>query len=385
MTLSGQYLEELSRRYKKQVEELQLSFSKTLLNIEEQNRHNNERKQELLEQNAQLRNDLEILTERIFSWQNIVLCCACFTCIQLVIFYLILRIWGHPNGQPPRSSSTDIQAMLANMDAAPRERKTGNVEIRYRRKSAEEKRERTLSESSQQQQQRRPSTEALHITGTYAELLINDSCSHDDESLADEHRVNGHDTNGKWSEKNTSTDASGNCVRIEEIYDRAGNEYEFYGPNADLKSNEMNGDDCTSVTTLESSFDSSSSQQKKSTSKSKQRNRVRRISSPAFLRSPFTNGGSSSGGGGGSSSAAKSTGWEWYHNRSSQSSQTQKNSKQKSKSESPPAPPQQNGTTSRCTVSEQRHHSSAASSIGSTNDLERKSSGSFRRLLKKIF
>lgn len=377
MSLSGQYLEELSRRYKKQVEELQLSFSKTLLNIEEQNRHNTERKQQLLEQNAQLRNDLDVLTDRIFSWQNIVLCCACFTCIQLVIFYLIIRIWGHPNGRQPRSSSADIQAMLANMDAAPRERKTGNVEIRYRRKSAEEKREKTISESSQQQQQRRPSTEALHITGTYAELLINDS-SHDNDSATDEYRVNGHETNGKRGNKSTSTDASGNCARIEEIYDGSGNEYEFYGPTIELKSDEMNGDDCASVTTLESSFDGSSPQHKKTTSKSSRHrnNKVRRISSPAFLRSPFTNGGGSS--------AAKSTGWEWYHNRSLKSSQTKIN-KQKSKSESPPAP-QQNGTASRATVNEQRHNSSAASSsIGSTTDLERKASGSFRRLLKKIF
>lgn len=367
MSLSSQYLEELSRRYKKQVEELQLSFTKALANIEEQNRENDVRKQELLEQNVQLRSDLETLTERIFSWRNIVACCASFTCIQLLIFYGILRVWGYPHGSMARSSSTDIQAMLANMDTTPRKRRTGNVEIRYRRKSAEEKRERTVSESSQQQ--RRPSTEALNIMGTYEELLI-----HDDSAEATDECSqisNGYDDR-RWPKTNSTGDA---MVRIEEINDRA--DYEFYGPSVELQSIKTNGDDdCASVTTLESSMDTSSPLNKKSSKSSlKQRNKMRRISSPAFLRSTFANG---SGNGGGST--GKASGWEWYARRSLQSSQT--NSKQKAKSESPMSAPQQNGSATR---QKDRLNSSAASSIGSTTDLERKPSGNLKRLLKKIF
>lgn len=374
MSLSGQYLEELSRRYKKQVEELQMSFSKTLMNIEDQNRQNTERKQELVEQNAKLRNDLEILTERIFSWWNILVCCTCFTCIQLVIFYVILRIWGQSHGTLPRSSSTDIQAMLANMDAAPRRRKTGIAEIRYRRKSAEEKRERTLSESSQQQ--RRPSTEALHITGTYAELLITDNSGNENDTSLNDFQINGHEAHRRRPDKNTSRDASNDCVRIEEIYDEASNDYEFYGPNNELPHTELNGADRESNTTVESSLESSSPQQKKSSKSTRQRHKMRRISSPAFLRSTFSNGN-----GGTASSAAKSTGWEWYHRRSLQSSQA--NNKQKAKSESPPSL-QQNGSLPGPNGQE-RQNSSTASSTGSTAELERKPSGNFKRLLKKLF
>lgn len=375
MSLSGQYLEELSRRYKKQVEELQLSFSKTLMNIEEQNRQNTERKQELVEQNAKLRNDLEILAERIFSWSNILVCCTCFTCIQLVIFYVILRIWGQSHGTLPRSASTDIQAMLANMDTAPRRRKTGNIEIRYRRKSAEEKRERTLSETSQQQ--RRPSTEALHITGTYAELLITDNSGNENDTSLNDFQINGHETSRKRPTKNTSRDASNDCVRIEEIYDEASNDYEFYGPNNELPNTELNGADRESNTTVESSLESSSPQQKKLSKSSRQRHKMRRISSPAFLRSTFSNGN-----GGTASAAAKSTGWEWYHRRSLQSSQVSKN-KQKAKSESPPTL-QQNGAQPR-SKGQERQNSSTASSIDSAAEMERKPSGSFKRLLKKLF
>lgn len=62
MSLSGQYLEELSRRYKKQVEEMQKSFEKTMVQMTEERRKSNEREQKYLEQMTQLQDQLVQLT-----------------------------------------------------------------------------------------------------------------------------------------------------------------------------------------------------------------------------------------------------------------------------------------------------------------------------------
>lgn len=370
MSLSGQYLEELSRGYKKHIEELQSSFAKTLLNIEEQSRKNIERKQELLEQNQLLRNELDILSKRMFSWKNILIACACFTCVQIAIFHIILIIWGRKYGLE-RSPSIDVNAMIENVDIMPRRRKSGNVPVKFRRKSAEEKRERTISESSAQALQRRPSTEALNIVGTYAELLIDDSNS----SKNDLPKNEPHDE-----------DYSGN-VRIEDLrnmYEKPEeNDYEFYGPAPELKSNRSGSPDncCGSETTLNSLLENSSP---KRTKNSKYKNR--RLSSPSFFKSPFSSG-----------SPAQSTGWEWHRSKKSSKS-SQKDTNTKSKSESPPST-NQNGLTNNNSskMSPARRKSSggnqpiiqddsAPSTISSTFDNnDRKTTGSFKRLLKKIF
>lgn len=376
MSLSGQYLEELSRRYKKQVEELQSSFAKTLVNIEEQSRRNLERKQELYEQNQKLRNDLEILTERIFSWRNILICCVCFTCVQILIFHLILKIWGrkyglHHNQAPSVISETSSVELIG------RKRKTGNVPVKFRRKSAEEKRGRNPSESSSSALQRRPSTEALNITGTYAELLIDDSNTSG---------VKSPQYNKGTSSDSHEADISG-YVKIEdlkELYDKPTDteEYEFYGPAPDLRSNGSGsqGDECGSQITLNSSTDSAPPQTKKSKAfKNKYKNR--KLSSPSFFKAPFT-----------SVSGAQSTGWEWHRPKKSPNS-SQTNMK-KSKSESPPSL-KQNGINNNNSTPSVIHNKSLDNHTTKTNDPvrtlnspsidDRKTSGSFKRILKKIF
>ncbi|XP_055305111.1 SUN domain-containing ossification factor isoform X2 [Sitodiplosis mosellana] len=382
MSLSGQYLEELSRRYKKQVEELQMSFAKTLVNIEEQSRRNLERKEELFEQNQKLRNDLEILTERIFSWRNIIICGACFTCVQLLIFHLILKIWGQKYGLG-RNGSNEVSAEVqSSNETLTRKRKSGNVPMKFRRKSAEEKRERTLSESSSSALQRRPSTEALNITGTYTELLIDDTASTDvDYQIAEKNPQHNKSTSSE------SHDLSG-YVKIEDLkdlYDKPGEEeYEFYGPVQEQKYNQSGSqqiDDCGgngggSETTMNSSLDSVTSHPKKSKAL-KNKNRNRRLSSPLFFKSPFSSG-----------SAPQSTGWEWHRSKKPQnSSQTNK----KSKSESPPSLKQNginNNNNSTPTTNSSNQNSArndtTRSSISSSID-DRKSSGSFKRILKKMF
>lgn len=386
MSLSGQYLEELSRRYKKQVEDLQSSFAKTLINIEEQSRRNSERKQELSEQNQKLRNELDILTERIFSWKNILICCVCFTCVQIVIFHIILKIWGRTYGLD-RTESAIVTSDTCNVDSITRKRKTGNVPMKFRRKSAEEKRERNPSESSASAILRRPSTEALNITGTYTELLIDD-----DTSTVGNAGVN-HTTSstvGMHNHKNTisdkhAPDISG-YVKIEDLkdlYDKPNDEYEFYGP-PQTKHNESGSqmEDCASETTMDSSTESVPSSQSKKNKVLRNKQKNRRLSSPSFFKSPFSS----------ASSTAQSTGWEWHRSKKTKTSSQIFN--KKSKSESPPQLKQNGINNNSIAASIAKHNksmddhvngrNSARTSISSSID-ERKTSGSFKRILKKIF
>lgn len=383
MSLSGQYLEELSRRYKKQVEDLQSSFAKTLVNIEEQSRRNLERKQELFEQNQKLRNELDILTERIFSWKNILICCACFTCVQILIFHVILKIWGRKYGLE-RSEASTITSETSNVEVITRKRKSGNVPMKFRRKSAEEKRERNPSESSSSAILRRPSTEALNITGTYTELLIDDSNTSVDQATSGKTMQNNKNT----SSDNHAADISG-YVKIEDLkdlYDKPNEEYEFYGP-PQSKNNDSGSqvEDCASETTIDSSTESTPGSQSKKTKSLRNKYKNRRLSSPSFFKSPFSSGGSTT---------AQSTGWEWHRSKKTKTSSQIFNNK-KSKSESPPQL-KQNGINNNSIATPIAKHNksmddhvtnrrdSARSSISSSID-DRKTSGSFKRILKKIF
>lgn len=62
MSLSGQYLEELSRRYKKQVEEMQKTFEKTVQQMSEERRRSNEREQKYIEQMSTMQEQMGHLT-----------------------------------------------------------------------------------------------------------------------------------------------------------------------------------------------------------------------------------------------------------------------------------------------------------------------------------
>lgn len=394
MSLSGQYLEELSRRYKKQVEDLQSSFAKTLINIEEQSRRNLERKQELFDQNQKLQNELDILTERIFSWKNILICCACFTCVQIFIFHVILKIWGRKYGLERIETST-VASEVANVETIPRRRKSGNVPMKFRRKSAEEKRERNPSESSSSAILRRPSTEALNITGTYTELLIDDS-STTRNANADQTVPSG-GGGGKTTQNSSgdspATDISG-YVKIEDLkdlYDKPNDEYEFYGAPQSQKIHESGSqvEDCASETSIDSSSESTPTSQTKKAKALRNKYKNRRLSSPSFFKSPFSSS---------STAAAQSTGWEWHRSKKTKtSSQIFTNSK-KSKSESPPQLKQNginnNNNNSSVANAVAKHNKSvdsyvnrrdsARTSISSSID-DRKTTGSFKRILKKIF
>ena len=62
MSLSGQYLEELSRRYKKQVEEMQRSLERAMTAMNEESRKGEERENKRLEEVNALRGQINTLT-----------------------------------------------------------------------------------------------------------------------------------------------------------------------------------------------------------------------------------------------------------------------------------------------------------------------------------
>lgn len=383
MSLSGQYLEELSRRYKKQVEDLQSSFTKTLLNIEEQNRRNLGRKQELFEQNQKLRDDLDILTNRVLSWKNIMFWCFCITVVQVIIFYIILKIWT-VKYLVPQSYFPPSPEMVPPVYIT--KKKCANGTAKMRRKSAEEKREKHIVTGGSIQ--RRPSTEALHIIGTYEELLIKESTPI---------LTIGHEPVGK---SKTKSDENGfdDFVKIEDLKELYGKpalneDYELYGPASDLSYSQfLSGVDLDEIDDTNdsprergSNDDAGSVNSSSGKSKSqKNKSKSRRLSSPSFFKTPFS---------GGKVTKDRSTGWEWHRSKKSNSSQNSKNNK-KSKSESPEVMVKCNGNVTnhnerkpspnKSPVPKNRSSSdSVRTSNASSLDGEKKAS--FRRLLKKMF
>lgn len=82
MSLSGEYLQELSTRYKKQVDEMQ----RTILELAEENRLNRE-------QDLKINGEMKILTEQVASLQNSLHCLKTETeNLNLVINLIFYRL-----------------------------------------------------------------------------------------------------------------------------------------------------------------------------------------------------------------------------------------------------------------------------------------------------
>ncbi|XP_076765734.1 uncharacterized protein LOC143432748 isoform X2 [Xylocopa sonorina] len=166
MSLSGQYLEELSRRYKKQVEEMQRSLERTVSAMSEETRKRDERESKRAEEIAILKEEISNLSELVTnllydrdSWrgkismigQQILLICL----ETFVVYLILLYYWGKSN------KKTEINEKLESKKGA------------LRRKSAE-----NFSPHMKKPNKRRPSEIASHIADTYRELMIN-SKSHE--------------------------------------------------------------------------------------------------------------------------------------------------------------------------------------------------------------
>ncbi|XP_043598927.1 SUN domain-containing ossification factor isoform X2 [Bombus pyrosoma] len=160
MSLSGQYLEELSRRYKKQVEEMQRSLERTVSAMSEETRKRDERESKraeeisiLKEKIVNLSNSMKNLLHDRDSWhgkismigQHMLLICSEVFMIYLILMYC----WGNNNkGVEVKKKQQSDKDMM-------------------RRKSAE-----NYNSHMKKPKKRRPSEIASHITGTYRELMI---------------------------------------------------------------------------------------------------------------------------------------------------------------------------------------------------------------------
>lgn len=163
MSLSGQYLEELSRRYKKQVEEMQRSLERTVSAMHEETRKWEEREYKRAEEIAMLREDIATLSRSVKgllhdrdSWhgkllmigQHFLLICS----EVFVIFLVLLYCRGTRKSQEKRKQQLQKDTT--------------------RRKSAEH-----FSSHIKKTKKRRPSEIASNIFGTYHDLMIDDkSC-----------------------------------------------------------------------------------------------------------------------------------------------------------------------------------------------------------------
>ncbi|XP_065083540.1 uncharacterized protein LOC135705684 [Ochlerotatus camptorhynchus] len=166
MSLSGQYLEELSRRYRKQVEELQHSYAKTLFEIEEQNRRMRESEALLRDENVRIREDFFAFRDSILSWKNIAIGLGGFFAVQVVIVCALVRSCkgggGHPEQEVVASELVQIGSEKPPIKGKLLRRRSIDGVI-----GAGEK-------SSGSLKKKRPSEEALNISGTYENLLISE-------------------------------------------------------------------------------------------------------------------------------------------------------------------------------------------------------------------
>uniref|UniRef100_A0A8D8B1X6 SUN domain-containing ossification factor n=1 Tax=Culex pipiens TaxID=7175 RepID=A0A8D8B1X6_CULPI len=172
MSLSGQYLEELSRRYRKQVEELQQSHAKTLHEIEEQTRRMHESEATLREENERLRAEFVGFRDSILSWKNITIGLVGFAVVNIVMVCALVRsCGGGGSGARGESERDSIDRELAQVSASGKPIR----ERLLRRKSIDG----VIGGSVQSVaggtlRKKRPSEEALNISGTYENLLIDD-------------------------------------------------------------------------------------------------------------------------------------------------------------------------------------------------------------------
>lgn len=162
MSLSGQYLEELSRRYKKQVEEMQRSLERAVAAMSEESRKSEEREAKRVEEIATLREEIAILSKSVEtllydrdSWRSRISAIvqhALLICLEVIVIIVILSYCRKGDFEEEKFQS---------------ETKKENT----RRKSAENFNSHAATKKTKK---RRPSEIASHISGTYHELMIDD-------------------------------------------------------------------------------------------------------------------------------------------------------------------------------------------------------------------
>ncbi|KAG8039993.1 hypothetical protein G9C98_001511 [Cotesia typhae] len=160
MSLSAQYLEELSRRYKKQVEEMQRSLERATTTIGEEFKKNEEKELKRLEEITLLREEILSLTEFVetllhdkSSWKNKLLIFGqhiVLIFVEITILIIIIILCRKPND--------DVTI-----------KKNGLNKGITRRKSAE-----LITTGSTNKKCRRPSEIVSRIKGSYRDLIIDE-------------------------------------------------------------------------------------------------------------------------------------------------------------------------------------------------------------------
>lgn len=175
MSLSGQYLEELSRRYKKQ-EELSRALNKTLNLLREEVKRSKDREQQrdsdllfLRTQLIQLTATLESHETEKDSWHHkVVVIGQHFVLLVIEVIMVGIVIWIC------RRYYTDIEAESSpgpQRKCSTGWRKVNKSHVKhFRRRSSLD----GLSTSQSDLKKRRPSEEALKISGSYKDLLLQD-------------------------------------------------------------------------------------------------------------------------------------------------------------------------------------------------------------------
>lgn len=147
MSLSSQYLEELSRRYKKQVEEMQRLLEKTINTFSEESKQTDERNKKLEEQLEKLTSVVDSLIDERNRWMHSAYC----------ILIAAFGIWF-------------IFAFCRRNSDTKRSVDNGQETVKIlRRKSID-----VVTHQTPPKKTRRPSEEALKIGGTYQHLLVDE-------------------------------------------------------------------------------------------------------------------------------------------------------------------------------------------------------------------
>lgn len=97
MTLSTQYLEELSRRYKKQIEELQQSFSKVQALLEDHNQKKRENEKRDVDDRHRLHDDVVDLKQKAQYMEVILIIMGAFALVQMIIVIMLLSKSSAPD------------------------------------------------------------------------------------------------------------------------------------------------------------------------------------------------------------------------------------------------------------------------------------------------
>ncbi|XP_011499707.1 PREDICTED: SUN domain-containing ossification factor [Ceratosolen solmsi marchali] len=172
MSLSSQYLEELSRRYKKQVEEMQRSLERAMTAMNEETRKGDEREYKRLEEVTVLHNQIDslgkVLDDLIYernSWRisfSSLMQHALFVFVDVILVILIFSYCKRTDND---------------LDYLGEEESEQTIVIKRPRGTNYEMAKQQCTQLTKKPKKRRPSEIASQVSGTYDQLMIEDSIS----------------------------------------------------------------------------------------------------------------------------------------------------------------------------------------------------------------